>query len=140
PTAAVPWTLGYYGLFVCLGLSTAVFGPTLLALAEQTQTPLGQMGWLFLVGAAGQTVGTPLSGRVFDRVQGHPVLGMAQLAVAALLVLVPLLPWFGLVLAMVVCAGVVNGLINTGANTLLIWTHGAKGGPYMKGRRFGLGL
>ena len=56
------WTLGYYGLFVCLGLSTAVFGPTLLALAEQTQTPLGQMGWLFLVGAVGQTVGTSSAG------------------------------------------------------------------------------
>jgi FHS family Na+ dependent glucose MFS transporter 1 len=91
-TPAVCWTLGYYGLFVCLGLSTAVFGPTLLALASQTQTPLGQMGWLFLVGAAGQTVGTTLGGRVFDRVPGHPVLGLAQLAVAVLLVVIPLLP------------------------------------------------
>ena len=137
---AVRWTLGYYGLFMCLGLSTAVLGPTLLALAEQTQTPLGQMGWLFLVGAAGQTVGTSLSGRVFDRVPGHPVLSMAQLAVAALLVVVPLLPWFGLVVAVVVCAGVAQGLINTGANTLLIWTHGAKVGPYMNGLHFCFGL
>jgi FHS family Na+ dependent glucose MFS transporter 1 len=103
-TAAGRWTLGYYGLFVCLGLSTAVFGPTLLALAAQTQTPLGQMGWLFLVGAVGQTVGTSLGGRVFDRMPGHPVLGLAQLAVAVLLVVVPLLPWFGLVLSVVVCA------------------------------------
>jgi FHS family Na+ dependent glucose MFS transporter 1 len=139
-TEAVRWTLGYYGLFVCLGLSTAVLGPTLLALAEQTQTPLGQMGWLFLVGAAGQTVGTSLGGRVFDRVQGHPVLGIAQLAVAALLVVVPMLPWFGLVVAVVVCEGVANGLINTGANTLLSWTHGAKVGPYMNGLHFCFGL
>src|SRR5262245_63090470 len=139
-TAAVRWTLGYYGLFVCLGLSTAVFGPTLLALAAQTQTPLGQMGWLFLVGAVGQTVGTALGGRVFDRVPGHPVLGLAQLAVAVLLVVVPLVPWFGLVMAVVGCAGVANGLINTGANTLLIWTHGAKVGPYMNGLHFCFGL
>jgi len=140
-TAAVRWTLGYYGLFVCLGLSTAVFGPTLLALAAQTQTPLGQMGWLFLVGAAGQTVGTALGGRVFDRVPGHPVLGLAQLAVAVLLVVVPLVPWFGLVVAVVGCAGVAHGLINTGANTLVIWTHGANVGPYMNGLHlcFGLG-
>ena len=139
-TAAVRWTLGYYGLFVCLGLSTAVFGPTLLALAAQTQTPLGQMGWLFLVGAVGQTVGTCLGGRVFDRVPGHPVLGLAQLAVAMLLVALPLLPWFGLVLAVVGCAGVANGLINTGANTLVIWTHGANVGPYMNGLHFCFGL
>lgn len=139
-TAAVRWTLSYYGLFVCLGLSTAVFGPTLLALAAQTQTPLGQMGWLFLVGAVGQTVGTALGGRVFDRVPGHPVLGLAQLAVAVLLGVVPLLPWFELVVAVVGCAGVANGLINTGANTLLIWTHGAKVGPYMNGLHFCFGL
>src|SRR4029453_9547151 len=74
-TAAGRWTLGYYGLFVCLGLSTAVFGPTLLALAAQTQTPLGQMGWLFLVGAVGQTVGTALGGRGFGRLPGRPRLG-----------------------------------------------------------------
>jgi FHS family Na+ dependent glucose MFS transporter 1 len=139
-TEAVRWTLGYYGLFVCLGLSTAVLGPTLLALAEQTQTPLGQMGWLFLGGAAGQTIGTTLGGRVFDRVPGHPVLGLAQLAVAALLVVVPLLPWFGLVVAVVGCAGVANGLIHTGANTLLIWTHEEKVGPYMNGLHFCFGL
>jgi FHS family Na+ dependent glucose MFS transporter 1 len=77
------------------------------------------MGWLFLVGAVGQTVGTALGGRVFDRVPGHPVLGLAQLAVAVLFVVVPLLPWFELVVAVVGCAGVANGLINTGANTLL---------------------
>src|SRR5678815_3533377 len=62
-TEAVRWTLGYYGLFVCLGLRTAVFGPTLLALAAQAQPPLAQMGWLFLGGAVGQTVGTALGGR-----------------------------------------------------------------------------
>src|SRR4029450_6455659 len=112
-TEAVRWTLGYYGVFVCLGLSTAVFGPTPLALAAQTQTPLGQMGWLVLVGAVGQTVGTALGGRVFDRVPGHPVLGLAQLAVAVLFVVVPLLPWFELVVAGVGCAGVAKWLINT---------------------------
>src|SRR5262249_55541802 len=139
-TAAVRWTLGYYGLFVCLGLSTAVFGPTLLALAAQTQTPLGQVGGRFLVGAVGPTVGPCLGGRVLDRVPGQPVLGLAQLAVAMLLVAVPLLPWFGLVLAVVGCAGVANGLINTGANTLVIWTHGANVGPYMNGLHFCFGL
>jgi FHS family Na+ dependent glucose MFS transporter 1 len=139
-TEAMRWTLAYYGLFVCLGLSTAVLGPTLLALAEQTQTPLGQMGWLFLVGAAGQTIGTALGGRVFDRVPGHPVLGLAQLAGAVLLVVVPLLPWFGFVVAVVACVGVANGLIHTGANTLLLWTHGAQVGPYMNGLHFCFGL
>jgi MFS transporter, FHS family, Na+ dependent glucose transporter 1 len=134
------WTLGYYLLFICLGLNTAVIGPTLPALADQTHTPLGHMGWLFLAGAVGYTVGTTLGGRVFDRVRGHPVLGMAQLAAAALLVLVPVLPRFWLLLGVLTCKGVADGLVNTGANTLLVWTHGEKVGPYMNGLHFCFGL
>ncbi len=60
------------------------------------------MGWLFLAGAIGYTLGTTLGGRVFDRVRGHPVLGMAQLAAAALIVLVPLSPRFWLLLGVLV--------------------------------------
>jgi FHS family Na+ dependent glucose MFS transporter 1 len=102
---AARWTLGYYLLFMCLGLDTAVLGPTLPALANQTHTPLGRMGWLFLAGAVGYTLGTTLGGRVFDRVHGHPVLGMAQLAAAALIVLVPLSPRFWLLLGVLACKG-----------------------------------
>ena len=137
---AAPWTLGYCGLFMSLGLQTAVIGPTLLALAEQTQTPLGHMGWLFLARAVGSTIGTTLGGRVFDRVRGHPVLGMAQLADAALLALVPVMPWFWLLLGIVAVKGFADGVVNTGANTLLVWMHGEHVGPYMNGLHFCFGL
>src|SRR5918911_1640520 len=133
-------TLGYYWLFICLGLNAAVIGPTLPALADQTHTPLGRMGWLFLAGAVGYTLGTTLGGQVFDRVCGHPVLGMAQLATAALIVLVPIIPWFWLLLGVWACKGFADGLINTGANTLMVWTHGEKVGPYMNGLHFCFGL
>jgi FHS family Na+ dependent glucose MFS transporter 1 len=138
--AAARWTSGYYLLFICLGLSTAVIGPTLPALADQTRAPLGHMGWLFLAEAVGYTLGTVLGGRIFDRVRGHPVLGLAQLAAAVLLVLIPLLPWFWLLLGVVAGKGFAYGLINTGANTLLVWTHGEKVGPYMNGLHFFFGL
>ena len=133
-------TLGYYLLFICLGLSTAVIGPTLPALADQTRTPLGHMGWLFLAESVGYTVGTTLGGRVFDRVRGHLVLGLAQLASATLLGLVPLVPWFWFLLGVLACKGFANGLINTGANTLLVWTYEEKVGPYMHGLHFFFGL
>jgi FHS family Na+ dependent glucose MFS transporter 1 len=138
--AAARWTLGYYLLFLCLGLSTAVLGPTLPALAEQTHTRLGHMGWLFLAGAAGYTLGTTLGGRVFDRMRGHPVLGMAQLAAATLIALVPLTACFRCLLGVMACKGCADGLVNTGANTLLVWTHGEKVGPYMNGLHFCFGL
>lgn len=137
---AARWTLGYYWLFICLGLSTAVLGPTLPALAAQTHTPLRHMGWLFFVVALGYTAGTALGGRVFDHVRGHPVLGIAQLAAAALLILVPLLPSFWFLLGVLACKGFADGFINTGANTLLVWTHGEKVGPYMHGLHFFFGI
>jgi FHS family Na+ dependent glucose MFS transporter 1 len=127
-------------LFICLGLSTAVIGPTLPVLADQTRTPLGHMGWVFLAASVGYTVGTSLGGWVFDRVPGHPVLGLAQLAAAALLGLVPLVPWFWCLLAVFACKGFAHGLINTGANTLLVWTYEEKVGPYMHGLHFFFGL
>ena len=115
-------TFGYYFLFICLGLDMAISGPTLPALATQTGSRLGQMGLLFLASSIGYTLGTLVSGRIFDRVRGHPVMGIAQLFVAALLVLIPLTPWLWILLAILVCKGFAEGFINTGANILMVWT------------------
>ena len=129
-------TAGYYVLFLCLGLNAAVIGPTLPALAGQTHAALGQMGLVFLAGSAGYTLGTVAGGRVFDRVRGHPVLGLAQLGVAAMIMLIPAIPWFWALLAVLACKGFAEGLVGTGANTLLVWTHQDKVGPYMNGLHF----
>lgn len=137
---AIRRTFGYYFLFICLGLDTAITGPTLPALAGQTGSSLGQMGLLFLAGAGGGTLGTMISGRVFDRLRGHPVLGIVQLFAAALIFSIPTIPWFWLLLAVLFCKGVAYGFINTGANTLLTWTHGEKVGPFMNGLHFFFGL
>ena len=137
---AIRRTFGYYFLFICLGLDSAITGPTLPALAAQTNTRLGQMGFLFLVGSIGYTLGTMIGGRVFDRVLGHPVLGIAQLFAAVLIFFIPLAPWFWLLLFCVVCKGFAEGFINTGANALLVWTHGEKVSPFMNGLHFFFGL
>lgn len=133
-------TFGYYFLFICLGLDMAIGGPTLPALATQTGSRLGQMGLLFLASSIGYTLGTFVSGRIFDRVRGHPVMGIAQLFVAALLVLIPLTPWLWGLLLILVCKGFAEGFINTGANILMVWTHGEKVGPFMNGLHFFFGL
>jgi FHS family Na+ dependent glucose MFS transporter 1 len=137
---AVRHTFGYYFLFICLGLDSAIIGPTLPALADQTASRLGQMGLLFLVGAIGYTLGTIIGGRVFDRVRGHPVLGIAQLCAAVLIFFIPLAPRLWLLLAILACKGLAEGFVNTGANTLLVWTHGDKVGPFMNGLHFFFGL
>jgi FHS family Na+ dependent glucose MFS transporter 1 len=137
---AIRRTFGYYFLFICLGLDTAVLGPTLPALASQTSSRLGQMGLVFLVGAIGYTVGTMIGGRVFDRLHGHPVLGIAQLCAAVLLFFVPLASSLWILLAILVCKGIAEGFVNTGANALLVWTHGEKVAPFMNGLHFFFGL
>ncbi len=98
------------------------------------------MGLAFLAGAGGYTLGTVIGGRTFDRVRGHPVLGSAQLCAAALLFTIPALRSFWLLLAVLAAKGFAEGFINTGANTLLIWTHREKVGPYMNGLHFFFGL
>ena len=133
-------TLGYYSLFICLGLSTAVIGPTLPSLAAQTHTRLGSMGLMFLFGSAGYTLGTIIGGRILDRVRGHPVLGIAQLCAGVSIFFIPTAPWFWLLLAIVAFKGFAEGFVNTGANLLLTWTHGEKVSPYMNGLHFFFGL
>jgi len=138
--SAVRWTTSYFLLFICLGLDIAVLGPTLPSLATQTGAGLGEMGLLFLIGSAGGVVGTALSGPVFDRWNGHLVLGGAQLLAAALIALVPSAPAFWVLATLVAVKGVAQGLVNTGANILLTWTHRERTGPYMNALHFFFGL
>ncbi len=133
-------SFGYYSLYVCLGLDLGVLGPTLPALAAQTHARLGEMGLLFLCGSAGGAAGTAISGWFFDRVRGHLVLGVAALCAAVLIALMPLAPSFWLLAWIVVIKGAAHGFINTGANTLLVWTHGDKSGPYINALHFFFGL
>src|SRR3974377_571422 len=130
-TPAMRSTLMYYMLFVCLGLSIGLVGPTLPSLADQTQTRVGQLGALFLAGAFGGLLGTLLGGRMFDRVGGHPAMGIAQLISAALIALYPVIPNAWILIVVVVGKGVTDGFINTGANTLLVWPPKQKSPPDM---------
>jgi MFS transporter, FHS family, Na+ dependent glucose transporter 1 len=134
-------TIGYYLLFVSLGYSLGITGPALPSLAEQTGSTLGAIGAIFLLGALGGMVGTALSGRILDRIpRGHLLLGLAQLISAVLFALIPQAGSLPLLLLIFFINGLPVGMINTGANTLLMWTHGKKAGPYMNGLHFAFGL
>ena len=83
-------TAVYYLGFICLGIATAVLGPTLQSLAKNTHSTLAQISSLFLVSSFGYLLGSFGSGRVYDRVKGHPILSLALLMVASILIVVPL--------------------------------------------------
>jgi len=133
-------TFGYYALFACFGLSIGILGPTIPSLARGTGVSVAMMGVIFLVGSIGYTAGTLLGGRLYDRVPGHALLGVAELAAAACLALVPVIPSLSFLLPVVFCRGIAEGLVNTGGNTLLLWTHGEKASPFMNGLHFFFGL
>ena len=139
-TDVIRRTFAYYSLFICLGLSIAAIGPTLPSLAHQTRSSLGDVGLVFLIWSIGYTLGTFFSGRYFDRVPGHLVLGIAQICAALMLVLIPEVYKLWLLLVVLGFKGFGEGFVNAGANTLLIWTHGEKVSPFMNGLHFSFGL
>jgi MFS transporter, FHS family, Na+ dependent glucose transporter 1 len=130
----------YFLLLLSLGLDWAVIGPALPALAAQTGSTIGAIGLVFFLGAAGGALGTLLGGWIFEWAPGRIVLGAAQLCSAALLFLMPHVPWFGVLLGLFAVKGITSGMNNTGANTLLTWTHREKAGPFLNALHFFYGL
>jgi FHS family Na+ dependent glucose MFS transporter 1 len=133
-------TFGYYLMFICIGLGIGATGPTIPALAEQTGSTLGAISSIFLASSIGYTLGTVLGGRLLDRLRGHPVLGTAHILAGLLAFCIPLAPWFWLLILVAGLKGLADGLINTGGNTLLVWTHREKAAPYMNALHFFFGL
>lgn len=133
-------TFAYYLAFVILGLAAAVLGPTLPGLAEHTRTSIGQISYLFVLRSLGYLVGALLAGRLYDRVKGHPLMVLVILILAATMALVPLIPVLWVLAAALLVLGAAEGVLDVGGNTLLVWLHREKMGPYMNGLHFFFGL
>jgi len=133
-------TIGYFTMFVALGLSIAVIGPTLPGLAEQTQTKLSQISILFTAHSLGYLVGSYIGGRFYDRLPGHPVLVGMLVAIAVALVITPVTTYLWLLATAIFIAGVGGGGLDVGGNVMLAWTHRRNVGPYMNGLHFFFGV
>jgi len=129
-------TAAYYVAFVALGTTGAVLGPTKERLAEHTQTQLSQISILFTAVSLGYLIGSFLSGRLYDRVFGHPMMAAGLLVMAAMLVLVPLTPLLWLLFALFLIIGIAQATVDVGGNTLLVWIHGDKIPPFMSALHF----
>ena len=133
-------TLGYYLTFISLGVVTAALGPALPYLAAQTGTALAAVSVLFVSRALGLILGALLSGRLYDRLPGHPILiaGLVLITIAALLT--PLPTALILLIGVTFLSGVGQSILNVGGNTLLIWLHGGSVAQWMNGLHFFYGL
>jgi FHS family Na+ dependent glucose MFS transporter 1 len=132
--------IGYYAAFVGIGMVSASLGPTLSGLADQTRTTLSAISILLAARPAGYLLGSLLSGRLYDRLSGHPIMAAAILLSALGMMVTPLSLALWLLIAVMVVLGLMEGAIDVGGNTLIVWTYGAAVGPFMNGLHFMFGL
>ncbi len=133
-------TAAYFGVMVSLGLANAALGPTLPRLAEQIGVTIGAISILFSARSLGYLCGSLLSGRLYDRLPGHPVMAAAALLLSAMLLLVPHAPVFWILVGIAGGWGLAEGGLDVGSNALLIWVHGSAVAPYMNALHFCFGL
>ena len=133
-------TIGYYVAFAALGLIGASLGPTLSGLAEHTQTRLNEISFLFAVRSLGFLLGSFFGGRLYDRASGHPVMAVVLVIITMMMALTPLISQLWLLAAALLILGAARGALDVGGNTLLIWVHRHRVGPFMNGLHFFFGL
>ena len=135
-----PQTAGYYAAFISLGLAGAVIGPTLPGLAAHTHSHLNEVSFLFIAISAGYLIGSLLAGRFYDRQIGNPVMAASLVLISVTLFLTPLIPVLWLLAIVLFLLGIGEGCLDVGGNTLLMWLHREKVGPFMNGLHFMFGV
>lgn len=134
-------TASYYVAFIALGMMTAVTGPVLTRLADNTGSDLSQIGTIFISGSLGYVGGSLLSGRLYDRWPGHPIMALNLLSMAVIAMLIPFISQLWLLLVAMFGLGLMSGMVDVGGNTLLVWLYAERVTPYMNGLHlfFGIG-
>lgn len=133
-------TTGYFIAFIALGLFAALTGPTLSGLAAHTRSTLGEVSVLFPMRSFGYLVGALAGGRLYDRRRGHPIIVASFVLMALAIALAPTLQQLWLLIVVIFLASIAEGAVDVGGNTLLVWVHGAKVGPFMNAMHFFFGV
>jgi fucose permease len=124
-------TILYSLAFVSLGFGSGSLGPTLPALAAQTNAEMKQISNMFIARSFGTLLGSWLIGRFYDRAAGHPLLASSLLAVAAAMALLPSAPKLPILLALSAFMGIALASINVGGNALIVMVKGERARPFI---------
>lgn len=133
-------TFSYYAAFIGLGFVSAMFGPTLPSLADNTGSTLSAISAIFVANSVGRMAGSLVAGRLLDRVKGHPIIAAGFAIMALFMVLIPNVNLLTVMVAFFFVAGLAENLVDVGANTLIVWLHGSKVGPYMNALHLTFGI
>jgi MFS transporter, FHS family, Na+ dependent glucose transporter 1 len=141
-SSALPYiaTTAYYLCFIILGLTTAANGPSLPKLAEHTSSGLDRISLIFVFGSLGYLIGSFLGGRAYDRFSSHKLMFMTLILIAIASALIPIAQSLSVLLFAMFLSGLAAGILDVGGNTLLLWTHGKKAGPFLNGLHFFFGV
>ena len=133
-------TVAYYLAFIILGLTTAAAGPSLLRLADHTASPLNIISYIFISSSFGYLIGSFFGGRIYDRFSAHRFMSLTLVVMAITCILIPVSRSLALLLFAMFLNGLAASILDVGCNTLLMWTHGEKAGPYLNGLHFFFGV
>jgi FHS family Na+ dependent glucose MFS transporter 1 len=97
---------------------------------------LAEISFLFTAVSLGYLVGSLLGGRQYDRVPGHLLMAANLLVMAFVLAIAPLVPQIWILALVMVVLGIAEGTVDVGGNTLIVWVHGRRVGPYMNALHF----
>lgn len=130
-----------YGIcFIALGLGMSSLGPMLPYLADHVGVSFAQISFLFTATSLGYMIGSAGGGRLFDRFKGHQLMLIALLTMALTISLVPISPYFVLLLAIMFIFGISQGMIDVGGNVNLLWVFQGRVAPYMNALHFCFGV
>ncbi len=133
-------TILYSLAFIALGLGSGSLGPTLPALAAQTNAEMKQISNLFIARSFGTMIGSWMIGRFYDRTAGHPLLAASLLASAVALALIPSAKLMPVLLVLSAFIGITAASINVGGNALIVLVHGDRVRPFISALHFAFGL
>lgn len=137
---ALNQSIGYFATFIGLGMTAASLGPTLPGLAENTNSNIAQISFLFTARSFGYLLGSLRGGRAFDRLKGQPLMAGLLFCMAGMMALVPFAKLLWLLTALLFILGTAEGAVDVGGNTLLVWVHRERVGPYMNALHFFFGI
>ncbi len=133
-------TAVYYLSFIVMGATTAASGPSLPTFTENTSTGLDRVSLIFVLGSLGYLIGSYFGGRAYDRFPGHRLMSFTVLFIGVASVFIPISRTLSLLLLSMFVSGLATGVLDVGCNTLLLWSHREKSGPYLNGLHFFFGF
>eukprot|EP01122_Echinamoeba_exundans_P016121 TRINITY_DN807_c0_g1_i1.p1 TRINITY_DN807_c0_g1~~TRINITY_DN807_c0_g1_i1.p1 ORF type:complete len:671 (-),score=93.43 TRINITY_DN807_c0_g1_i1:3914-5926(-) len=129
-------TLVYFAAFMALGMALASLGPSIPDLRIQTNSTLATQSFVGAARAAGYLGGAAIGGPLVDNVPGNRVMAISLAGAAIGTAVVPISSTVWMEGLFIVLQGVAMGFLDSGANLMLIYLHGADVNPYMQSMHF----